>query len=202
MAFSPDGAHLAVSYSAGSVELWNVSGPVSAMLTGTPFTSGTLVPSSLAFSPDGQRLAVGNADGSVQLRNAVSPGQPRSLVSLTAGSGVSASPVDSVAISPDGRSLAVGRDDGTVSVCNLSAMPGSASAELEVLDTDTNRVNALAFSLNGTLATGSEDGTVELWNLDVSAAITRVCSLAGSDLTRTQWNTYIPQLGYQSVCPA
>ena len=167
------------------------------------------MPSSLAFTPDGQRLAIGNADGTVQLWSVtspagpgVNPAQPRPFTELTSGSGANASPVDSVAVNPSGQLLVAGRDDGTVSVWNLASASGSQDAGPERLTTDTNRVTAVAFGPDGMLASGSADETVQLWNLNVNTAIGHVCSLAGSNLTALQWQTYIPQFPYQPPCPA
>jgi WD40 repeat protein len=199
MAFSPDGSLLAISYSSGGgIEQWSTSSPVLGLLAGTPYTnSGTLAPSSLAFTPDGHRLAAGDADGSVQLWNVADPADASPPAKLTPGSGVAISPVDSVAVSPGGQLLVAGHDDGTVSVWDLA--PVSRSPKWTLI-TDTNRVTAVTFGPDGGLATGSDDETVQLWNLNINAAITRTCSLAGSDLTRTQWNTYIPQSPYQPPC--
>ena len=199
MAFSPDGRRLAVTYTGGRAELWSVSSPVPETLTGTPLTSGTLTPSSLTFTPDGRRLAVGNADGSVQLWNVANPEDPHPLAKLTSGSGVAISPVDSVAVNPSRQLFVAGHDDGTVSAWNLA----TASPSLEwTLTTDTNRVTAVAFGPDGRLATASDDETVQIWNLNVNAAIGHICSLAGSNLTPLQWQTYIPQSPYQPPCSA
>jgi WD40 repeat protein len=62
-------------------------------------------------------------------------------------------------------------------------------------------VYAVAFSPNGrTLASGSIDGAVQLWNPDPSQAADRICSAAGG-LTRQQWQALIAQLPYQNLCP-
>ncbi len=51
-----------------------------------------------------------------------------------------------------------------------------------------------------TLAAGSYDGTVRLWNLDVDDAIQRICATTSNTLTPAQWKQYISQLPYSPPC--
>ena len=194
MTFSPNGRTLATSYTYGLIRLWNVPSSPDPKMHGISLTGDTSAVTSLAFTPNGRTLTAGNSDGTVQLWNVASPSNPRTL-------GQNASPVASVAVSPDGQLLVAGRDNGTVSIWSFATASRSTEPRL-TLTTDTNWVNAVAFSPDGTLATGSEDETVQLWNLHVNAAIGYVCSLAASDLTPLQWQAYIPQFPYQPPCPA
>jgi hypothetical protein len=61
-------------------------------------------------------------------------------------------------------------------------------------------VNSVAFSPDGhALASGSDDGTTRLWNLNIQHAISRICAVAGG-LTPQQWHEYIRQPQYQTTC--
>jgi WD40 repeat protein len=62
-------------------------------------------------------------------------------------------------------------------------------------------VNSVAFGKDShTLASASSDGTIMLWNLNVSYAITRICSTARNILTPQEWQQNIQQPPYQSPC--
>ena len=63
---------------------------------------------------------------------------------------------------------------------------------------------SVAFSPGGgTLAAGSADGTVRLWDTTARAAASAVCGTAGQPLTRTEWAAYLPAgSGYRPPRPA
>ncbi len=67
--------------------------------------------------------------------------------------------------------------------------------------TGASPVEAVAFSPDGhTLASGSDNGTTQLWNLNVDQAIDRICATTSYNLTPQQWTRYIPQLPYDPPC--
>ena len=67
------------------------------------------------------------------------------------------------------------------------------------LTSGSQAVYAVAFGPGGrTLASGSIDGAVRLWNLNVDYATERICATAGQ-LTHQQWQAYISQLPYHST---
>ena len=148
IAYSPDGARLAV---ASSIGIWlydTATYQEVALLTG--HTDWVW---SVAFSPDGGTLASGSGDGTVRLWDALTGAHLRILEGHTDW-------VRSVAFSPDGGTLASGSGDGTVRLWD--ALTG---AHLRTLEGHTGWVYSVAFSPDGgTLASGSGDGTVRLWD--------------------------------------
>ncbi len=66
----------------------------------------------------------------------------------------------------------------------------------------TGTVRAVAFSPNGhTLATGSDDHTARLWEMNVDQAIQRICATTTNTLTPETWAQYVSQdLPYHPPC--
>ncbi|MFJ8494922.1 trypsin-like peptidase domain-containing protein [Streptomyces sp. NPDC094038] len=177
LAFAPSGDLLATGGDDGVVRLWDVAaGRPAAMLTGH---RGEIT--SLSFSPDGATLASGSWDTTVRLWDVASH---RSRVTVTGHTEA----VMTVAFSPDGKTLATTALDGTVQLWNPRTGKGkgyvSGSVDRLGLVTTIAGVRAirsgatmLAFSPDSrTLATGTDDGTVNLWNLDTG---TRTFAMTG-----------------------
>ena len=132
----------------------------------------------------------------IQLWDISHPAYIRQLTPPLGGGGAR---VKGVAFSPDGRTLASPGFDGTVRLWNV-AQPAEPRPLGQLMTNSTALVDSVAFSPDGNmLASGSDDGTTRLWDLNVQDAINRICATAGG-LTPRQWNTYIPQLRYQSTC--
>jgi WD40 repeat protein len=63
-------------------------------------------------------------------------------------------------------------------------------------------VTSVAFNPNGrTLASGSMDGTVWLWTLDLDKLCRKACEIAGRNLTCEEWQQFFMDEPYSPICP-
>jgi WD40 repeat protein len=121
-------------------------------LTGAPGGRGGVT--ALALSPDGSWLAVGGSDGTVQILVQEGAQAP----DVTAPPNIRRR-VSALAFSPDGLTIAIGSNDGTVRVLSLSGAGDDSALRCPGVG-----VTALAFSNDGSLASGGDDGSIHVWN--------------------------------------
>jgi WD40 repeat protein len=106
-----------------------------------------------------------------------------------------------VAFSPDGRTLASASADRTVSLWDVEHR-----RLLGRLAEHTAGVIGVAFSPDGrTLASASADRTVILWNrlfwsTDIGPLRKRLCRIVARNLTRAEWDRFLPGQGYRKTC--
>jgi DNA-binding SARP family transcriptional activator/WD40 repeat protein len=175
VAWSPQGPELAVAGQSGVVQLWSVSGPPRLLRSLTGLRSQGGQPEAaqdIAFAPGGALLAASDVSATPSNR----PSDGHIAIWHTASGTLAATPTDlgqpgdSIAFSPNGRELAVGLDGGPALI--LDATSGRVRRTLHpVGSADQQPIISVAFAPDGTLATGSWAGIVQLWNTSSGQAI-------------------------------
>ncbi len=155
IAFRPDGSTLAGGGADATVHLWDsVSGAHKAMLTGHIHAISTV-----AFSPDGKTLASGAWDNTVRLWD-VATGTQKAVLTEHAFFGENMSGISHVAFSADGKTLA----SAAFNEDRVRLSDPDTGAEKKILN--TGNISSLTFNPNGrTLATGSRNGLLQLWDV-------------------------------------
>jgi WD40 repeat protein len=106
--------------------------------------------------------------------------------------------VTSLAFSPDGAVLAAGYADQTIALWDID----THQAIGEPLTGAPENVLSLAFTLDGTkLLSGSLDGTLLYWDVSLDSWVSKVCDLAGRNLSNTEWEQFFPYQTYRKTCP-
>ncbi|HWS87867.1 MAG TPA: hypothetical protein VN282_12930 [Pyrinomonadaceae bacterium] len=155
VAFSPDGKEVGASYVNGEVIIWDIA---SRGLAHVFRHDANVV--SIAFSSYGGLLATGSIDGTVKLW--VYPVDTE----LHRFTNNSKPPVSSVAFSADGKELVITYVDGSLRLARVNTTnPLRAVVEdLATLKGHQGSVSAAAFAPDGTLISGSFDGTIKFWD--------------------------------------
>jgi WD40 repeat protein len=158
VAFSPDGARLAVA-SWDTAKVWDsANGKEQLTLHDSKFVTA------VTFSPDGRRIATGNTEPTTRLWDAVTGSELMTLRAYpTVEKGLLSTPSISVlAFTADGTRLAAGGSKVTMSVWDLST-----GRELPALRGQLNEVKSVAFSADGkrlAAVVANSDHTAEVWD--------------------------------------
>jgi eukaryotic-like serine/threonine-protein kinase len=161
VAFSPDGALLASAGNDARILFWDTTTrkPIRELTGHERFIT------EIAFAPDGKLLASSSDDRTARLWE-VASGKPGPVIARHENQ------VSGVAFSPDGKLVA------TSDWSNLIKLSDVQSAkEMRTCAGHASQVSSVSFGKNDTLASGSLDGTVRLWDTAVGGE-TRTISLA------------------------
>jgi len=191
VAFSRDGRWLLAAVGAdghGEVVAWSM--PSRALRH--RFRADTTVALAVAAAPDNRTIASVGNDGKVRFWDLVT-GRP--LSGFLEGHG---GPAHSAAFSPDGAILATAGPDGSPILWDVksrkqlgSPLPGPFQQ---------TRVN-VAFAPDGrSLIAQYYDGQAWRWDVDPASWRDRACSVAGRNLTRDEWEKFVPSRRYRRTC--
>jgi WD40 repeat protein len=146
----------------------------------------------LAFSDSGTLLAYGDNVGHIVVRSMVTGDD----TDINDGQSVSG-----IAFSPNGAELATSTLGGQIYFYTL------ATHSTVTLDANS-LIQSIAYSPNGsTLAGGGDDGQIvvyrsSIWHSTLAQAKKQICnSLGSASLTKSEWQTYVPDQKYSFVCP-
>jgi WD40 repeat protein len=160
-AASPDGKWIATSGPNNIIKLWDASG--GALARELAGHAGPV--RSLAFSPDGTRLCSGSADKTLRIWM---PGDGQS-VHVDAGADVL-----SVSWASEGKRIAAGCADKLIRIWTVPAPDGAWEKPRE-LKAHGGPVTALCIVGTGKqILSGSDDGTVRLWDAESGKEIRKV----------------------------
>ena len=145
----------------------------------------------LAFARDGT-LATGTWAGIVQLWDPAT-GKERGHPVLA-----QPSPIASLDFDQSGGTFSTtGGSDGTAKLWATATLQQLGSA----FQSDPSQWGTARFTPGGTrLVVLYGDGTGYVWPTTVSAWIAHACTVAGRNLTREEWQRYVPHRRYAPVC--
>jgi len=199
LALGRNGDVLAVGESGGRVVVWDVPHTKQLAVFPVETRGGAFV--TVAISPDGHTVASLQPAGQAQTLSGCfgcdvilwSVDRKTSIATL---SGHTVKP-ESVAFSEDGQVLAT---SGGAEIILWSVPQRARMATL------AGGAGPLVFGPAGhLLATAAVDGSGRvsdtlLWDTAPSSWRSRLCMIVGRDLTRDEWNSYLPERQYQPVC--
>jgi WD40 repeat protein len=182
VAFSSDGKTIASGSYDNTIKIWDSStGKVIRTLTGhsSPVYS-------VAFSSDGKTIASGSYDNTIKIWDSSTGKLIRTLTGHS-------SPVYSVAFSSDGKTIASGSEDKTIKIWDSSTgkvirtLTGHSSDTLSFSINNGKTVSfgsSVAFSSDGkTIASGSDDNTIKIWDSSTGKLIRTLTGHSSSVLS-------------------
>ncbi|UCC96476.1 MAG: protein kinase [Phycisphaerales bacterium] len=174
IAWSPDGNLLATGHPSGTYQFWQVGSRPFELLRSIDAHSAKV--SALAWTLDSRRLFSAGYDGMIRQWNAETGELLRSLDDHK-------EPVMCLAVSPDGTKFVSGGKDDTFRLWDIqSSRSGRILTDTSSADKALHHAVAWSFD-STTLAAGSPNGDIHLWNSDTGEHLNKVSSCCGGVLS-------------------
>lgn len=166
LAFDPDGMHVLIGGSDGSMHWWNLATDEKPEKSIDIGTDNAVM--ALALSPDGGRVVAGLSDGSLGVWELASKRKLwHGIGHQDKDKAKAATGVTAVAFAPDGKHVASAGLDKTAKFWNAEAQAPSLKRFAH-----DSAVLSLAFASNGTqIITGCKDSTLRIWDIETGSSI-------------------------------
>ncbi|WP_375466966.1 hypothetical protein [uncultured Nostoc sp.] len=161
VAITPDGQRLVSGSGDNKIIVWDIADTKKCKIRHTfDGNDGHTKPVvSIAINPDQEDIIVsGSYDNTIKIWD-INTGRILGTENGRIGD------ITSVSISPNGRFIAAGSDKSIIKIWELNLMPYSMTFK-ESFQEHTERITSLAFTSNKTLYSGSNDGTVRIWDVE------------------------------------
>jgi len=183
--FSSDGKRVVAAGLSGDIAIWDLARRT---LERTIHHKDAIL--SIRFSPDGNEIATGDLPGNVDFWD---PATGRPVGRALGGQNGF---VLSVTFNPSGTQVITTSSDGKIRLWDLASrklvgapLPGADTGGWGTFFPNGKQVIAVFGS-----------GTGVVWNIDPTVWKTHACRVAHRNLTRAEWQNFLPQRGYRSVC--
>jgi WD40 repeat protein len=190
----PDGRKVAVTTGSGAVALYDLSDPAAPQELSRVevFESEALC---VRFSADGRNLVVTSSTKELATLDISVPERP----GVTARMSGPVGQVYSGGYSADGTAVVVGGGAGEVWIWDVRE-PRNPRLHV-VLRAFGGRVFDVRFAeQDHTVLAAGEGGRILAWTVDIDVMLDRACANTGDQITRAEWQQYLPQVSYEPPC--
>jgi WD40 repeat protein len=202
LAFSHSGTVLAAGdQGRGTIEVWDLAGSGRARTLVPPTADNTYL-YTLAFAPDGRELAVA-IGGEVSIFQVT---QGRRVGTFGSAIDNAGGYVQRIAFSPSGSIIATGDDLGNLRLWGVKSEQEIASPLLSTGTTDQTIYDVESSPDGAQLVVAGTNSSLQLWNhllwhgTDLGARASRLCAIAGRNLTHAEWDVLVPGASYHRTC--
>jgi WD40 repeat protein/DNA-binding SARP family transcriptional activator/energy-coupling factor transporter ATP-binding protein EcfA2 len=184
--FSPGGRRIAASGGDGFASVWDVASGRRIWRSRADRWFAT----SVRYSPGGRLVAVGTGQkGDVVFFDAATGRRAGAPLRASAGY------VTAVSFAPDSRTVATSGTDSTTRLWDVTARKQIGT------EFRGRRWAASTFFADGRrLLVADASGTGVVWDVAPDDLARRACAIAGRNLTRDEWQTFLPKRPYAPTC--